>query len=72
MLEQEEYIQVQKRMINIINGICEQNKVKTICIVSHGIAIQAFLCSYYNKEIFEVNEVPQLKKSEYVEILFDI
>lgn len=71
MPEQEEYIQVQKRMVDVINEICMQNKDKIICVVSHGIAIQAFLCFYYKKEIFEANQIPQLKNADYLEVYIE-
>ena len=65
---QEEYSEVQKRMINSIKKICTYNDGKNICIVSHGIAIQAFLCYYFKKDISKANEIPQLKNAKYIKI----
>ncbi len=64
---QEEYINVQKRMIETINKIKNNYKGKIICIVSHGIAIQSYLCHINNKEIFKAKEIPQLKNADFIE-----
>lgn len=69
MPEQEEYINVQKRMVKTINEIIDKNIGKKICIVSHGIAIQAFLCYFYHKEITEANSLPQLRNAEFIELI---
>lgn len=50
MPEQEEYINVQKRMVKTINEIIDKNIGKKICIVSHGIAIQAFYVIFIIKK----------------------
>lgn len=71
MPEQEEYINVQKRMVKIINDIADKNRGKKICIVSHGIAIQSFLCYFYHKDITEANLLPQLKNAEFITISID-
>ncbi len=57
MPEQEEYINVQKRMVKTINEIIDKNIGKKICIVSHGIAIQAkiFSCYFYHKKQWNSN-----------------
>ena len=69
MPEQEEYINVQKRMVKTINEIIDKNIGKKICIVSHGIAIQAFLCYFYHKEITEANSLPQLRNAEFIKLI---
>lgn len=73
MPEQEEYINVQKRMVKTINEIIDKNIGKNIgkkiCIVSHGIAIQAFSCYFYHKEITEANSLPQLRNAEFIKLI---
>lgn len=69
MPEQEEYINVQKRMVKTINEIIDKNIGKKICIVSHGIAIQAFSCYFYHKEITEANSLPQLRNAEFIKLI---
>ena len=68
MPEQEEYLNVQNRMVKIINDIADKNRGKKICIVSHGIAIQSFLCYFYHKDITEANLLPQLRNAEFIEL----
>lgn len=69
MPEQEEYINVQKRMVKTINEIIDKNIGKKICIVSHGIAIQAFSCYFYHKEITEANSLPQLRNAKFIKLI---
>lgn len=69
MPEQEEYINVQKRMVKTINEIIDKNIGKKICIVSHGIAIQAFSCYFYHKEITKANSLPQLRNAEFIKLI---
>lgn len=65
--KQEKFINVSIRMNEVIKEIANKNQGKIVCIVSHGIAIQAFMQSYYSKETKKVNEIVQLKNAEYIE-----
>lgn len=57
---QESYADLQKRITNEIIKLANENLEKTICIVSHGIAIGSFMC-YVHKLPFEaVNEIPTI------------
>mgnify|MGYP004610028411 FL=1 len=66
---QEEFIDVSKRMNEAIKDISNKNQGKTICIVSHGIAIQAFVSFYYNDITKKIGEIQQLKNAEYIEFI---
>lgn len=67
--EQEEFIDVSKRMNEAIKDISNKNQGKTICIVSRGIAIQAFVSFYYNDITKKIGEIQQLKNAEYIEFI---
>lgn len=65
---QEPYVDLQNRITNEIEKIINKNIGKTICIVSHGIAIGSFMC-YVHKLPFEcVNELPTISNTG-IEIL---
>ena len=70
MPEQEGFSKVADRMEKAITDIASNNKGNTVCIVSHGIAIQSYMCVLYKKPFNKANELPQLKNTEYIE--FDI
>ena len=54
---QEPYSELQKRIKTEIENIVNNNIGKTICIVSHGIAIGSFMCSVYDLPFERVNEL---------------
>ena len=65
--EQEGFFKVADRMKKAITDIVSNNKENTVCIVSHGIAIQSYMCVLYKKPFNKANELPQLKNTEYIE-----
>lgn len=62
--KQESFFSVSERMEKSISDIANTNKGKTVCIVSHGIAIQSYMFKLYKKEF---KELQQLKNTEYIE-----
>ena len=66
---QEEFIDVSKRMKAGIKDIANKNQGKAICIVSHGIAIQAFMSFCNNNKVKQKNEIQQLKNADYIEFI---
>lgn len=68
MPNQEEFSEVATKMNETIKKIERDNNEKNICIISHGIAIQSYLCLLYNKPYNKANELPQLKNAEYIEL----
>lgn len=58
------FLKVSERMNKSIKKIANENNGKTVCIVSHGIAIQSYMCRLYNKE---ARKIQQLKNTEYIE-----
>ena len=67
MPEQEGFFKVADRMKKAITDIVSNNKENNVCIVSHGIAIQSYMCVLYKKPFNKANELPQLKNTEYIE-----
>lgn len=57
---QESYADLQKRITNEIIKLANENLGKTICIVSHGIAIGSFMCYVHKLPFEEVNEIPTI------------
>lgn len=49
--------QVYARMVEAIDEIAQKNDGKTIAIVSHGLAIQAYTCRLYNEDHTYINNV---------------
>ena len=67
MPKQEDFFKVADRMEEAITDIASNNKENTVCIVSHRIAIQSYMCVLYKKPFNKANELPQLKNTEYIE-----
>ena len=67
MPKQESFSKVAERMEEVMNDIASVNEGNTVCIVSHGIAIQSYMCVLYKKAFNKANELPQLKNAEYIE-----
>ena len=67
--KQEEFINVSKRMHEAVKDISNKNQGKTICVVSHGIAIQAFMSFYHNDVTEKIEKIQQLKNAEYIEFI---
>lgn len=57
-------------MNEAIKNILNKNQGKTICIISHGIAIQAFI-KFYNGKCEKMNKNSQLKNAEYIELMYE-
>lgn len=57
---QESYADLQKRITNEIIKLANENLGKTICIVSHGIAIGSFMCYVHGLPFEKVNEIPAI------------
>lgn len=67
---QEQFIDVSLRMNEAIKDILNKNQGKTICIISHGIAIQAFI-KFYHSKCEKMNKNSQLKNAEYIELMYE-
>ncbi len=67
MPKQESFSKVAERMEEVIKNIASVNEGNTVCIVSHGIAIQSYMCVLHKKAFKKANELPQLKNAEYIE-----
>lgn len=52
--EQEKYINVQKRMVNAMKRIAKESLKSDICIISHGLAIQSFLCHVKSLDLSDI------------------
>lgn len=48
----------QKRIIDEVEEIIKNNSGKTICIITHGTAIRALLCYFYNCDLEEMLNTP--------------
>ena len=62
---QENFIELQKRIINCIFKITNDNLGEKIAIISHGIAISSFLCFVKNLNIEECNKLKQQENTAY-------
>ncbi|MBP3596120.1 MAG: histidine phosphatase family protein [Clostridia bacterium] len=60
---QEPYADLQKRITNEIIKLANENLGKTICIVSHGIAIGSFMCYVHGLPFEKVNEIPAISNT---------
>ena len=67
MPKQESFSKVAERMEEVIKNIASVNEGNTVCIVSHGISIQSYMCVLHKKAFNKANELPQLKNAEYIE-----
>lgn len=65
--KQESFFTVSERMERSIKDIANTNKCKTVCIVSHGIAIQSYMFKLYKQDLNESKDLQQLKNTEYIE-----
>lgn len=52
--KQEKYIDVQKRMVNAMKRIAKESFKRNICVISHGLAIQSFLCYIKRLELSDI------------------
>lgn len=68
---QESFEELQSRMAKEIKHIIEMHKGKTICIVSHGIAISSFLSYLYNMKFTEINKLKKQDNTAYTEIDYE-
>lgn len=62
---QEEFIELQKRIIDSILKITNDNLGKEIAIISHGIAISSFLCFVKKLNIEACNKLKQQENTAY-------
>lgn len=62
---------VYERIYNTIIELVEQNKNKTIVIVSHGCAIRNFVCRVKGLPIERIIEVPWLENTSVTTVEFD-
>jgi len=54
MPDGESMVEFQNRVVKEVLKIIDENKHKSICVVTHGTAIKALLCFFYNKPLEEI------------------
>lgn len=71
MPDGESMIQFQKRLKTAVEAIVTANQGKHICIVTHGTAIKVLLCTYWDKGLAELPDLPWQDNTAITVVEFD-